>query len=90
MLIGFLFLFGVVYILFLAFSPSTKTTTVRKIDSVTGQEVIEIHETNEITPAQKAAGVTVGLFGALFGLFIQGVGVVILFILAVVVMAWLK
>jgi threonine/homoserine/homoserine lactone efflux protein len=69
-MVGILVLFGVIYILFLAFSSPKKSTTVRKIDTETGREIIEIHEVNEKSAAQGAAGCIVGGFGIIIGLFI--------------------
>jgi len=55
MMIGILVLFAFIFILVLAFSSTNKQTTVRRIDPETGQQTVEIHESNQPSAAQTAA-----------------------------------
>ncbi len=76
MVVWILIFFAFVFVLVLAFSSSTKKTTVRKIDPKTGQETIEIHEVNSPSEAKQAARVV---------MWIIGIIVVAIFILAILV-----
>lgn len=69
MIIGILIFFAFIFVMVLAFSSSTKQTTVRKIDPKTGEESIEIHETNNPSAAQTAARGVMWIIGILIALF---------------------
>jgi hypothetical protein len=66
----FLTAFAVIFVLVLAFSSSTKRTTVWKVDPATGEKVSEIHETAGPTPGQTAARAVLWIIGIIISLFI--------------------